>query len=224
MESYFTKIQHSIPPRTNPAEFLLDLVTADFARTNESVSQRSEAIQSAWADSTESDTLKIQVSRRLQPTEKPVATEDRDRPRVFQVTFALLHRLFIKSYRDFVAYEIRILMYLGMCSHAHGASETKHGTALAIMMGTVWLRLQTSQNYIQPFINAIVSLCTNETEAWMFNLSTVLRIRIYVLHGSSVRSRISRRPRHLYQGAFQRSIWPVTIYDIKFPYWPPIPL
>lgn len=25
------------------------------------------------------------------------------------------------------------------------------------MMGTVWLRLQTSQEYIQPFINAIVS-------------------------------------------------------------------
>lgn len=30
-------------------------------------------------------------------------------------------------------------------------------TGLAIMMGTVWLRLDTSQKYIQPFINAIVS-------------------------------------------------------------------
>jgi len=38
-----------------------------------------------------------------------------------------------------VAYEIRIIMYLG----------------LAILMGTVFLRLKTSQEYIQPFINTI---------------------------------------------------------------------
>lgn len=224
MESYFTKIQHPIPPRTNPAEFLLDLVTADFSRKNESVPGQSEAIRSSWAASTESDALKMQVSRRLQPTEKFAATEDRDRPRLFQLTLTLLHRLFVKSYRDIVAYEIRILMYLGMCSHIHGMSEIKHGIALAILMGTVWLRLQTSQNYIQPFINAIVSLCTNATEARIFNLPIVLRIRIYVLHGSSVRPRISRRPRNVYQGAFQRSIWSDTIYDIKLPYWPPVPV
>ena len=28
------------------------------------------------------------------------------------------------------------------------------------MMGTVWLRLDTTQDYIQPFINAIVSKMT----------------------------------------------------------------
>lgn len=27
------------------------------------------------------------------------------------------------------------------------------------MMGTVWLRLHPSQEYIQPFVNAIVSIC-----------------------------------------------------------------
>ncbi|OQE87112.1 hypothetical protein PENNAL_c0020G08179 [Penicillium nalgiovense] len=45
----------------------------------------------------------------------------------------------IDRFRDVVAYGIRIAMYLG----------------LAIIMGTVWLRLHTSQEYIQPFVNAI---------------------------------------------------------------------
>ena len=30
-------------------------------------------------------------------------------------------------------------------------------SGLAVMMGTVWLRLETKQEDIQPFINAIVS-------------------------------------------------------------------
>ena len=58
-----------------------------------------------------------------------------------RILLALLHRSFIKSNRDVVAYGVRIAMYLG----------------LAVMMGTVWLRLETSQDHIQPFINAIVS-------------------------------------------------------------------
>lgn len=51
----------------------------------------------------------------------------------------LLHRSFIKSYRDIMAYGIRIAMYFG----------------LAILMGTVFLRFGTQQEYIQPFTNAI---------------------------------------------------------------------
>lgn len=51
----------------------------------------------------------------------------------------LLHRSWIKAYRDIVAYWIRIIMYLG----------------LAILMGTVFLRLKRTQNDIQPYINAL---------------------------------------------------------------------
>jgi hypothetical protein len=47
---------------------------------------------------------------------------------VFLLIVALIYRAFIKSYRDVVAYAIRVIMYLG----------------LAIMMGTVWLRLGSS--------------------------------------------------------------------------------
>ena len=82
----------------------------------------------------------------------------------------LVHRSFVKSYRDVVAYGIRIAMYTG----------------LAIMMGTVWLRLHTEQADIQPFINAIV-----RARFWGFNAGTnlilVLWLSIHVLHGSSLR-------------------------------------
>jgi hypothetical protein len=54
----------------------------------------------------------------------------------------LMRRAIVKSYRDVFTYGVRYAMYLG----------------LAIMMGTVWLRLKTTEAYIQSFINAIVSL------------------------------------------------------------------
>ena len=41
--------------------------------------------------------------------------EDMARPGQVKIIIALLHRSFIKSYRDVVAYGIRIVMYLGMC-------------------------------------------------------------------------------------------------------------
>lgn len=116
IEGYFSKIGYPIPSRTNPAEFLLDLVTSDFVRESGSASGRRERIQSAWAASTESEALMIQVSMQPHSTEKHMVAQDLDRPRLLKITYTLLHRLFVKSYRDFVAYEIRILMYLGTLS------------------------------------------------------------------------------------------------------------
>lgn len=72
---------------------------------------------------------------------KPLPVANSSRGGFFNILMTLVHRAFIKSYRDVVAYGIRIAMYMG----------------LAIMMGTVWLRLKTDQSEIQPFINAIVS-------------------------------------------------------------------
>lgn len=66
---------------------------------------------------------------------------DKRKPNFLSIVLTLLHRSFIKSHRDVIAYGVRMGMYLG----------------LAIMMGTVWVRLKTEQEYIQPFINAIVS-------------------------------------------------------------------
>ncbi|OJJ52442.1 hypothetical protein ASPSYDRAFT_51864 [Aspergillus sydowii CBS 593.65] len=138
---YFDQIGHPIPSNTNPAEFLLDIVSSDFGGAKEPAQERVQKILQAWAESNEAISVDRQVSERIQSVEKKdaVSAEDLKRPGPFTITTALLHRSFIKSYRDVVAYGIRIVMYLG----------------LAIMMGTVWLRLHTSQDYIQPFINAI---------------------------------------------------------------------
>ncbi|KAL4897967.1 P-loop containing nucleoside triphosphate hydrolase protein [Aspergillus ambiguus] len=131
--NYFDSIGFPIPANTNPAEFILDSVSSDFTDAQ----GRAEQIKSAWTHSHEYNALQKPLSP--SPDGKGMSMDELGRPNVIQITLSLLHRLFIKSYRDVVAYGIRIVMYMG----------------LAIMMGTVWLRLHTTQEYIQPFINAI---------------------------------------------------------------------
>jgi hypothetical protein len=99
VECYFDDIGHSIPTNTNPAEFLLDIVSADFNSSKEMAQERVQAIQTAWTESAASEAVNGKVLAR---------------PGALPITSALLHRLFIKSYRDVVAYGIRIVMYLGM--------------------------------------------------------------------------------------------------------------
>ncbi|KAJ6017188.1 hypothetical protein N7451_000567 [Penicillium sp. IBT 35674x] len=138
---YFRDIGHPIPGNTNPAEFLLDIVSSDFSALTDDADIRVQQIQSAWKESSAVQTVTQKVSERSHMEEKGLAVGGGDLAPagVIKIIMTLLHRSFIKSYRDVVAYGIRIVMYLG----------------LAIMMGTVWLRLHPSQDYIQPFINAI---------------------------------------------------------------------
>ncbi|KAL3455569.1 P-loop containing nucleoside triphosphate hydrolase protein [Aspergillus heterothallicus] len=144
VERYFAATGYPIPVNTNPAEYLLDIVSSDFGDSKDAARDRVKKIHASWAASDEAKMLTRQVSDHARPMEKDahLSSEDLPRPSVIRIISVLLHRSFIKSYRDVVAYGIRIVMYLG----------------LAIMMGTVWLRLHTSQEYIQPFINAIFSI------------------------------------------------------------------
>jgi ABC-type multidrug transport system ATPase subunit len=115
IETYFREIDHPIPGNTNPAEFLLDIVSSDFSSGKESSQERVKEIQHAWAASAEAKAITRQVSERAQVAEKDtnqVMMEDMARPGPVRITTALLHRSFIKSYRDVVAYGIRIVMYL----------------------------------------------------------------------------------------------------------------
>ncbi|KAL3463922.1 P-loop containing nucleoside triphosphate hydrolase protein [Aspergillus heterothallicus] len=137
--SYFESIGYPVPPQTNPAEFILDMVSSDFVGDKPSAQDNVAKIQSAWTQSPESGRVAQQSAELAEKGSKKVTVDGTSHPGLLSITFSLLHRLFIKSYRDVVAYGIRIVMYMG----------------LAIMMGTVWLRLKTDQEYIQPFINAI---------------------------------------------------------------------
>ncbi|RMJ25289.1 transporter [Aspergillus sp. HF37] len=128
VEGYLERIGYPIPGHTNPAEFLLDVASADFGGTKDPSHDPVKEFQNAWAQSPEAAELDRAISQRIdsQRESKGVSADLLKRPQFLQIVLALLHRLFIKSYRDVVAYGIRIAMYLG-----------------------------TVQQSIQPFINSI---------------------------------------------------------------------
>ncbi|KAL9102700.1 MAG: hypothetical protein Q9163_002191 [Psora crenata] len=135
VEPYFASAGFPIPSNTNPAEYLLDITNSDFAQDSALAKNEVENIHALWLQQDSSS------SRVVEPKGDRISgsLDGRVQPNTFTITLVLLSRMFIKSYRDVVAYGIRIAMYMG----------------LAIMMGTVWLRLGTTQESIQPFINAI---------------------------------------------------------------------
>ena len=134
--SYFSSIGFPVPIHTNPAEHLLSITNQDFSQDSDQAQRQLNAIHSAWQERQHTIT---DDSLHKEPTIPTVSPDVLTGPNLFTITLSLLHRMFIKSYRDVVAYGIRIAMYMG----------------LAIMMGTVWLRLDTDQASIQPFVNAI---------------------------------------------------------------------
>jgi ABC-type multidrug transport system permease subunit len=140
--TYFAHIGHQIPPETNAAEFFLDLINADLDRDG-TIRQRTDAICESWKASEHHYRLQ-ELSHKLlnegSSTAGDLARYKVDGPSQWLVVpLVLLHRSWIKSYRDVIAYGIRVAMYLG----------------LAILMGTVFLQFDSDQKYVQPYINAI---------------------------------------------------------------------
>lgn len=181
--NHFGNIGYPIPTNVNPAEFILDIVSTDFSRDEEddiygdkdnssqparTATERLEYILKSWQESEQARVEDTQAARppdgQDAEAKMKLLVEDAasSRPTWYRIVFALLHRSFIKSNRDVVAYGIRIAMYLG----------------LAIMMGTVWLRLHVSQEYIQPFINAIVSLTHVHMNKRITNIHTSFSVRL----------------------------------------------
>lgn len=127
-----------MPLHINPAEFILDLMNVDFANHQDVAQDRLQSIRSGWISSPGSAELAMQI-RAANERATNISTPKSPKRNFPIILMTLIHRSFIKSYRDVIAYGVRIAMYTG----------------LAIMMGTVWLRLHTNQDDIQPFINAI---------------------------------------------------------------------
>ena len=142
IQHYFDQAGYPIPLYMNPSEFMLDFVNTDFARDKDEVMSQLELVQSAWQSSHLSQVsiseLNDEISRGRHQVDVFSALDD-EQASVLSIQLALLHRSFIKSYRDVIAYGIRIAMYF----------------CLAIMMGTIWLRLSPTEANIQSFINAI---------------------------------------------------------------------
>ena len=143
VNAHYQGLGHHVPQFVNPAEFLLELVNIDFARRRDAAARGLDEMQQAWSTSAQAAELSAAVAEaeRLGAGRGEVDFEAAERrPGMPSLVATLLHRSFVKSYRDVVAYGIRLAMYTG----------------LAIMMGTVWLRLSTDQASIIPLTNAIV--------------------------------------------------------------------
>jgi ABC-type multidrug transport system ATPase subunit len=140
VKPYFDSIDFPMPSQINPAEFILDLTNVDFDSDVQACQERITQIQSSWASS---PAALAETSRRKMisgggsfiDSDSEIFTR-----RTLTTIWILLHRSWIKSRRDAVVYGVRFAMYLG----------------LAIMMGTVWLRLPPIQSSIQPFANCIL--------------------------------------------------------------------
>lgn len=136
---YYAEAGAALPQYVNPAEYLLEMINIDFAHDKAAAALRLDKMQAAWNSSRQAGEISARIaSAEASGGRFAIETVDK-RPRMPSLTLTLLHRSFIKSYRDVVAYGIRVAMYLG----------------LAIMMGTVWVRLDPTQESIQSFTNAI---------------------------------------------------------------------
>lgn len=106
---------------------------------NGEIRARTERAIQEWNASDECRQLDTEIQKVGEKSTKDLSNYKAAKPSLWTPPVVLLNRSFIKSYRDVMAYGIRIAMYLG----------------LALLMGTVFLRFHTEQQYIQPYINAI---------------------------------------------------------------------
>jgi ABC-type multidrug transport system permease subunit len=143
LQAYFDTSGFSVPLYMNPAEFALDFVNTDFARDESEVEQQLEMVRSSWQKSVWASHAEEERAEGMRqgsfPEQAEFEGEQESAISMPAIAKTLIQRSFIKSYRDVVTYNIRIVMYL----------------ALALMMGTVWLRLEATEENIQSFINAI---------------------------------------------------------------------
>ena len=197
-KTYFGSIGHGIPDNTNPAEHLLDLTNVDFAQDHELAQQRLTSIQEAWTQ---------HQSSHPAPQNLPPSKESTDLSKLqlrtnsqLNILLALLHRSFIKSYRDVVVYGIRVAMYIGLAimmgvSYSLLPSSIAFKKPLLILkqIQTVWLRLPPTQSSIQPYINALFFgsafmsfMAVAYVPAFLEDLSTFTKERANGLYGATV--------------------------------------
>jgi len=149
---YFKSLGYLEPQLMSPAEFMLELCNTDFVRQDERESRLDHLVR-GWGASRERRLMNYEISIIERNSDALTISEEKFQgcPRTLPMqSWILLHRLALvqflfkvrltkKSYRDPLAYHVRIAMYLG----------------LAILMGTAWLRLDYSQENIQNVLNSL---------------------------------------------------------------------
>jgi len=108
---YFNSIGVPVPTMINPAEFLLDSCNVDF---NEGATETLNRLIEAWGNSPEAKALQREAVEEGEEEGKFQAVQENTEGSSVKKTAVLLHRLWLKSYRDVLAYWIRVVMYMGM--------------------------------------------------------------------------------------------------------------
>lgn len=112
---HYERLGHRVPVHVNPAEFLLELTNIDFASDRASAARRLDEMALAWAASPRAKGLAAAVAK----VEREAAGDHvqpepaEEKPGLLSVVLTLLHRSFVKSYRDVVVYGVRLAMYTG---------------------------------------------------------------------------------------------------------------
>lgn len=111
-----------MPLQINPAEWLLDLVNVDFARGDAAADERLATISAAWGRSPKSLDMISAANSTPNQEYEALRVDGRSGTTQLFIPITLLHRNFIKSYRDVVTYGIRFAMYTGSTPFAilHG--------------------------------------------------------------------------------------------------------
>lgn len=135
---HYRNIGVDIPQRVNPTDFLLELVNTDFAQDKEAASRQLHKLQSAWQASAASKEIRRAILA-VERAAECLCIESSNRPSMCNRTTTLLHRSFVKSYRDPMAYGIRLAF----------------SVSFAVMTGTVWVRLDHNQESIQSLISEL---------------------------------------------------------------------
>lgn len=105
-----------IPALTNPAEHILDAVNVDFRKDGtdfREIVKELEIIKNAWGQSVQRREVLRDVAN-LQTSDSVLALAAKPSSSgQMYILITLVHRGFLKSVRDVVAYWVRVLMYTG---------------------------------------------------------------------------------------------------------------
>ncbi|KAF4594781.1 hypothetical protein GQ602_000394 [Ophiocordyceps camponoti-floridani] len=139
LHGYYTEVGARIPEHVNPADHLLETLNIDFSTDKSAASRHLDQLQQAWKASRLADdvTTGINAARRspYHASNKPPGSHSHNpRPNRLSVLYILCHRGFIKGYRDHMTYGLRLVMFF----------------VLALMLGTIWIRLDPNQDSVHP--------------------------------------------------------------------------
>lgn len=109
MTEYFQSIGLLMPVQTNPAEWILEVVDTDFAKDQHDALERLKGITTAWRTTSANSSSQLDSVSKEGGLSLPSVSKNKK----FLQPLYLLHRNFIKSYRDLIAYWIRVVMYTG---------------------------------------------------------------------------------------------------------------